>query len=66
MNERWVNDEVWQEREIYNRAPRSALIECEPSTGTRCIRAVRAAIRFILIVGLLTVIIVGMFRVAQP
>ena len=65
MNERWVNDEVWQEREIYNRAPRPALIECEPSVGTRCVRIVRVIARFMLVVGVMTMAVVGMFYMAQ-
>jgi hypothetical protein len=65
MAGRWVSDEVWQERDIFNRAPRPALIECEPSRGTVCVRVVRSVLQFLLIGGLLALIILGMFYVAQ-
>jgi hypothetical protein len=60
---RWVNDEVWQEREIYNRAPRSAIVECK---RTPRFRAVRAIVKFVLLAGFLAVALLGMFRIAQP
>lgn len=35
MNDRWVNNDAWDVKEIYNRAPRSALHECEPTPAVK-------------------------------
>jgi hypothetical protein len=63
---RWPDNEVWEQRDAYNRAPRPALIECEPLHHRyRYIRVVRFVTKFVLYGGFFMVVLVGLFYFAS-
>lgn len=63
---RWPDNEVWEQREAFNRAPRPALIECEPLRHRcpRCVRMARFLVKFVLFGGFFVVVMVGLFYIA--
>ena len=63
----WPDNEVWKERDTYNRAPRPALTECTPSRriNPRCVRYLRGVVKFILFGGFLAVTMLGLFYFAR-
>jgi hypothetical protein len=64
---RWPDNEVWEQRDAYNRAPRPALVECEPLHHNRYrrIRVVRFVTKFVLFGGFFLVVMVGLFYFAR-
>jgi len=64
---RWPENDVWEVKEIHNRAPRPAIIECEPShrLNPRCVRAARWMVKFVLLGGFFAVAMVGLFLWAK-
>jgi len=64
---RWPDNDVWEQRDSANRAPRPAIIECEPiHTGfLRTTRIMRWVIKFVLFGGFFMIIMVGVFYFAK-
>lgn len=64
---RWPDNDVWEQRDAFNRAPRPALIECEPvhHKRQRYMRIVRWVIKFVLFGGFLLIVMVGLFYFAK-
>jgi hypothetical protein len=62
---RWPDNSVWEPKDTHNRAPRPALIECEPLHRRRRWRTARWIIKTVLIGGLITVIAFGLAYCAR-
>jgi len=64
MDGRWVENDVWQEKEYYNRAPRPCLVECDRLRRKRWAVA-RWAVKIMIIGGLVWIMLLAMFWAAK-
>jgi hypothetical protein len=63
---RWPDNGVWEPKDAYNRAPRPALTECEPSRKlARRLRITRWVVKFVLFGGFFVVVMIGLFYFAR-
>jgi len=59
---RWPDNEVWEPKDSFNRAPRPALTECEPIRHRgQCARFVRWSVKAFLYGGFFLVVMVALF-----
>jgi len=63
----WPDNNVWEERDVYNRAPRPAIIECEPLNSCSSIRwrVIRSTVKVLLMGGFFLVVMVALFYWAK-
>jgi hypothetical protein len=62
---RWPDNSVWEEKEVFNRAPRPTIIECKRSRRCWRWRVARGIVKAVIVGGLFWVIMLGAFYLAR-
>jgi hypothetical protein len=61
----WPDNDVWEPRDAFNRAPRPALIECEPLRNRRCVHVMHGLLKFVAVSAFIAIVTVALVYYAR-